>query len=113
MIPTATRRPVPGASNFILEDIRRKIDGRAAGRNFPIGTVLLDTAPATTTTVSARGCSTTSFVDLSPLSAFSAAEVGAGWLWITPGTKEFVINHSASADPRWFRWIVFTPATRA
>jgi hypothetical protein len=99
-----------GSPNPTLEDVRRKIDGLMAGRLFPIGTVNLDTAPATTTTVTAKGCNTTSFVQLSPLSAFSAAEVGAGWLWITPGTGSFVITHSASANARWFRWIVFTPA---
>lgn len=68
------------------------------------GEVALATTPATTTTVSRKGLSSNGVPLLVPVDAGAAAEWGGTSLYVTPGTDQFVINHSASASTRTFRW---------
>lgn len=65
------------------------------------------TANATTTTVTLYGCSSTSIVLLSPLTANAAAAIAT--TYIVPAKGQFVINHaSAATTDRKFRFVVFS-----
>lgn len=90
-------------------EIARAIQDLAAGRVGTVGEVTLETS-GTTTTVTTRPCSSTSFVGLSPLNAGAAAE---GIPQVVPGNGQFVITHTASASPaRTYRYCIFTNVNR-
>lgn len=93
-----------------LVDVRRWLQSLQAGRIDPVSTVSLAVAPAVTTTVTQRACSTTSCVVLTPTNAAAATEVGAGGLYVTPGNGSFVITHSAVAGARTFSYAIISRA---
>ena len=71
------------------------------GRSHAVGTVSLAATPATTTTVPAANCGTTSRVLLTPTNLAAAAEIGAGTAYVSSvALGSFVITHSASASAR-------------
>lgn len=92
-----------------LPEIRRWLDDLQAGRNVTVGEVVLAANPATSTTKTSRGCSSSSCVTLTAMNAGAAAIVGtATGVYVVPGNGEFVINHPASAANCTFRYVVHT-----
>lgn len=69
------------------------------------------TANTTSTTVSLYGCSSTSIVVISPLTANAAGAIGT--TYIVPAKGQFVINHANTATTdRKFRYVVFSGIRR-
>lgn len=90
-------------------NVRRHLQDLQAGRIGPIGDVTLEAAPATSTTVTTRSCSSTSLVLLMHNSGRAANQTVQ---YITPGDGSFVITHTAHATPDLYRWVVFSPVNR-
>jgi hypothetical protein len=87
-------------------EIDRQLKSLRRGFLSPVSEFTLAVAPATTTTVTSRGCSSGSVVLTMPMTANAAA---AGVLRIVPGKEEFVVHHSSSAQvDRTFRYVILT-----
>ena len=72
--------------------IRQLIEGRSNS----VGTVTFDSSSTTGTTVTAQNCSTTSTVQLMPMTQHAAWEVTQ--YWITPGRGKFTVSHSTNGS---------------
>ena len=92
---------------MIDAEVRRWLNDLQAGRNVTVGEVTL-TNSATSTTVTASGCSSGSCVLMFPKDSGGATEFGGGSLYIVPGKGQFVITHSNTVSTRTFRYVVFT-----
>ena len=93
------------------DDVAAAVEQLQQGAAFPAGSVTLRNGQ-TTTTVKVRWCSARSQVFLFPLSATAATAVGAGVIYCTPGSKEFVVNHNNTADlDRTFSYLVLNTDT--
>jgi hypothetical protein len=84
------------------ESDRRKINTAinqlAQGRSNAVGIVTL-VANATVTTVAAGNCGAGSVVQLSPLTAHAAAEIGNGTIFVSAVTNgSFTITHANNAQ---------------
>ena len=77
------------------------------GRDNACGVVTL-TAGATTTTVPAPNCASDSKVFISPATAYAAAEIGNGTLYVSAvANEQFTIAHANDATTdRTFFWTV-------
>ena len=88
----------------IVQAVRELVEGRHnAG-----GLVQLATS-GTSTVVSQPNCSTECFPQITPANPAAAAEMGAGTCYVDMNQVQngsFVIQHSASATPRWFYYLV-------
>lgn len=81
------------------------------GRLANVGEVTLATSPATTTTVTHAGVSSTSCVLLMPKTDGAASLEGTN-LKIVPATGSFVIHHASSSLTRTYQFVFFTGIER-
>lgn len=88
-------------------EIKRELEDLKRGNSTRVSSVSLAVAPATTTTVSRRGVSST---DLILTQASSALASNSDITRIIPAKDSFVITHAASANARTFTYIVITNA---
>ena len=83
----------------------RELESLKKGFYRGVGEFSMAVAPATSTTVTCRLCSSGSVVIPVP---YNAAAATAGIPRIVPGNGSFVVHHASDAGTRTYRYAVFT-----
>jgi hypothetical protein len=92
---------------MIDPEVDRRLKDLQAGMIFTLFDVTLAVSPATTTTVTRRGISTSSIVIPTPTNAAARTE---GVPQVAVARDQVTFTHSASASARTYRCIFFTDA---